>query len=757
MNLKYIVEICVAIDISILGIAYPIMINIISNIGDKYKSEYISILFENEFPQFSIGIKINKKLYELSIFKLTLYLTILTFLPLIFNFQPSKGCNYWFINNSAKILVLISTSILVIFFFIWLDKVFLFTGKSTILLKRIISNYNNLTIDEEIKSYHLKSINELSIYAIQKQDEHLQQTLVEFYYREFSIIRKKHDKSTPLIYPIDLYFIINKINFELENNQNMKLLAIEHRAVSGIWLLGEDFEDITISSETYNWMWRNLYLICEKEKLVRMYWANVSQYFESHLQKIYKHQDFEKEEIHSIQIKKRNEERLNFLEFNYALGGLLFYRNQYKSIKYILEYSQSQPPRYPLLPENMTDIFFWFENFRNEFTTRSLPIDSKYSFPELDNLGNSRQVILWICKYLTLLFIRQYSLPTYYVFQRHTSQPKLPDDIIELNNWLDSVRYFEYCLTQTLENKELITVLNWENLTKQNEQIFITYITDLKNNIKNKILQQKYSNSLSSERIAQFEETSNKILSDSFNEYNDIFISNVEEQNEYDLKFSISGGKTLMPKSAFTDGDIPHLNYDTVFATQIVNSAIETNIPNSFVVSSTRRYLLNDKNIIDAIAIIIKISQEIVIIGINISYELKELLKTSHFYPSIKYIPAANITDVLFILKKSDLPRIEHKILNNKEINEDQLKEINKKYKIYTSVIDINTENNIWIKNQWGIQNDDNNLDLKVQITIAFLSIIYWKKDRDIIQINLDSKFKEQGIQSDINEIKPLF
>ena len=36
-----------------------------------------------------------------------------------------------------------------------------------------------------------------------------------------------------------------------------KLRAIEHRAVSGVWLLGEDFEDITISEEIYSWLWRN--------------------------------------------------------------------------------------------------------------------------------------------------------------------------------------------------------------------------------------------------------------------------------------------------------------------------------------------------------------------------------------------------------------------------------------------------------------------------------------------------------------------
>jgi len=45
---------------------------------------------------------------------------------------------------------------------------------------------------------------------------------------------------------------------------------------------------------------------------------------------------------------------------------------------------------------------------------------------------------------------------------------------------------------------------------------------------------------------------------------------------------------------------------------------------------------------------------------------------------------------------------------------------------------------------------------LKVQLTIAFLSIIYWKKEIEIIQINVASEFREQGIQNDINDVEPL-
>jgi hypothetical protein len=54
MILNNIVEICVGINIAILGIAYPIIVDKIFNIGDKYSLNYLSevliLLGVNPFP-----------------------------------------------------------------------------------------------------------------------------------------------------------------------------------------------------------------------------------------------------------------------------------------------------------------------------------------------------------------------------------------------------------------------------------------------------------------------------------------------------------------------------------------------------------------------------------------------------------------------------------------------------------------------------------------------------------------------------------
>lgn len=537
-----------------------------------------------------------------------------------------------------------------------------------------------------------------------------------------------------------------------------KLRALEHRAVSGIWLLGENFEDITISEETYSWLWRNIYTICDNPRLVKMFWANSSQYFDFRLQSVIADYNFEQGKIvNHEQINKRDEERKSFLEFHYALGGLLLYRKQYKTLIYLFEYSQSQPPKYVLLPETTTEIFYWFENFRNEFKHRT-PIDLRYYFPELDNLGNRRQVNYWICSYIAILFLRQYSLHQYYTYQNFTALPNLPDDVLELSSWLDSVSYFERCLNNVLSNKELIKDLEFEKLVEAKKDDFYTFISTLKVAIKNKIGQQKLNAQLSDKKIQNFYSKSNEIISKAFEVYKPIFIEKSNEHSKSELKLSVNGERTLMSKSAFTDNDIPHLNYDTFFAGAIATHNIKRFIPHSFSVARTKRYLLNKDNVLIALSKIIGNNNDIIVIGVNIGYQLQEILEKSSFKKFIQYIPSKEYhsQDTLFVLRKNDLPAIEHKDLKEDEKTALKLKCINEDLKIYASVVDINTDENQVLKDEWNLENEPENEDLKVQLAIAFLSIIYWKNKREIIQINIASEFREQGIQNDINDVEPL-
>lgn len=621
----------------------------------------------------------------------------------------------------------------------------------------MIANHNKLKGDTETKQYHLKAINELTFYAIEKQDEHLQRTLLEFYHQAFSVIRRDHDKNKPLVCPVDLYLLVNRLCAEAVDNRNRSLKAIEHRAVSGTWLLGMDYVRIAVSEETYHWLWRSLYIICDNTRLVKMYWENASQYCNHRLGRLSPDYDYQRGGItNQEEIEKRNQERKRFMEFNYALGGLLLYRQQYESVKYTMEFTQLQPPSYPMLPESMTSLFEWFEHFRNEF--KSMPLDKRYSSPGLDHLGNVGQIRDWVCSYVALLFVRQYTLHTYYMHQDHTGLPNLPNDVIEVENWLNMISYFKQYLEEIVNNRELLDTVGYADTVEEKDSEFDQFVEDLKSAITHKIDQKNLNAQLSDQKIQTFYNTTRSTVKAALDEYKDAFKENANASSGDDLALSVNGGQVLMPKSAFTDHDLPIHGYDNIFARQIASEKIKQLIPNAFTTARTKRYLLNKDNVVLALSKITSNNKEAVIAGINTNDELRKILSENLPGLTIIHIPstAYYLQNKLYVMRKSDLPTIEHRNLKKDEIERLKLKKIEEDLNLYASVIDLNEKENVALRNEWNLGNDINSRDLKVQVAIAFLFVIRWKNDRKVIQIDIASQYKEQGIQNDVNEIEPL-
>ncbi len=289
--LKYIVEICVKIDIAILGISYPIIISQISKIGDKFNSNYLPNIFHLEW----ISKEINFKYFKLSFFELVLISTIISFIFQIIDAEPWFGWNNIFLNNSADLLTLLLTIVLVISFLIWTKKIVLYNGKPVKLLKYLINKYNNYQgNNSETKKYLIRTINDFAYHTIKTQDTHLQEILVNFYWDEFdkqrtnyveslNSLNDKEDEYNELAtkgveYSAELYDLIYRINLESINNNNFLTRNIEYNSVSGWWLLGKGYEQVTTSELTYKLLWSILKLNLSKTNNIKSYWSKAHQY-----------------------------------------------------------------------------------------------------------------------------------------------------------------------------------------------------------------------------------------------------------------------------------------------------------------------------------------------------------------------------------------------------------------------------------------------------------------------------------------------
>jgi hypothetical protein len=742
--MKYIIEICVAIDVAILGIAYPVLIDKISNIGQKYNSEYLPNVFDSEYPD----IKIIKKI---SCFQLILILTLVSLLFKILNFETIEYFkNNALVENSADILVFSMTLFLTISFFYWVNKIMLYQGKASELLKYLINKYQNQKIENQSKTYLLKSINEFSIFAIEKQDIHLQESLLDFYSKQFNYYRENYNLDKGPEYPIDLYYITNEIIATSVNNQNKKLKALEHRASSGMWLIGESFKFAKISNSTYKWLWRNLVTSSTYKNLTANYWSSASQYFNYSLSGLVP--EYNLFEIsNQAEIDNVENERKRFLELNYALGGLLYYQNEFNILKYIVSFSQSQPPSYPLLPQTMDEIFYWFNQFSNEFKSRSEPLEYKYYFPEIDNLGISSNVSHNICKYISLLFVRQFTQQAIYVYQNFKIFHNLTDDLQELYSYNDRLPYFRNCIEKILSNKELLKTLEFDI---EPVEVLNTF-DDLDAKIKERIDITKLNANLSEDKIQIFKDSTKKIIIKAFNEYQNIKNSDDFIDIDDSNITSIIGELIVSSKSSFTDNDIPNFNFDSIYSEHIANNKIKYFLPNSFLLSRTDKYLIEKKQLLEGLERIIKDLKDKIIIAVRPSYDSKQLVSESKFKDILVEIPSTNnyLNDTFFILDKKDLPKFESKKLPQKKIDKFDLTLLDETYNLYTNVIDINRQEKLSLKEEY-ITKDDK--ELKVLILISFIFLIKWKKNRNITMLSLTSPYQERGIVNKIEDLKEL-
>ena len=741
LSINNIVEICVPLIIILLGTAYPIILNNISNIGEKYHSKYIIALFKQE------------RFYNQSSFQWILYLSLFLLIPLIFKFEPLFGWDNCFINNSANILVSLVTALLLFIFFKWIKKISIYNSNIDSLLDYIIKRYENS--NGKTKEYAFMSINDIAIYAVNTKDIDLQSKLLKFYFNYVIKYRKEYNNTDKeLNYDKEFYGLIRRIIDECVENNYKDLLPLRYSAINGELLIPYDTQSIKISEDTYNNLWYNITLVRNNTDYISKFWAHSNQYFWTGLKEIVLNFDKSNEK----EFKEREQERKRFLEFHYAIGGLLLYSKNYEALKYIFSYSQQSPPDYKLLPYKMRDIFDWIEFFRNE--NKQIPKFiigfSRYQFPNLDSVGTNKQVVFWICRYLCVLFIRQYKLSKSLYYSNITNQPYLNDlSLMELYNWKESITYFKFCLNKVLEDKEALEQLELWNTYELKYSEIDKFIIELEQSIDEHISDKKKRAELSQEKIEQFYASSKEILENCLEEYLSI---NNPEDFDTDFKVTFLGQRTLSNKSFFVDDDIPCMGFDSSLANLISRYSIPRDIYNSFLIAKTNRYLLNNNNLLEGMDRIIQDKEDIVIIVFSRRYETTQKIENSKYKENIICLPAIDFRNTIFILEKSNLPKIEKSDISEEVKQELKVKKISDKWNIYGTVIDINLPENEAIKEKWidDINYYQKENKLQILLGLLFVGHIKFKSDRKIIQININNEFEELGTENKLSDLEPL-
>ena len=280
------------------------------------------------------------------------------------------------------------------------------------------------------------------------------------------------------------------------------------------------------------------------------------------------------------------------------------------------------------------------------------------------------------------------------------------------------------------------------------------FIDVLESSIEEAIEDARLNADIDYEKEWEFYEKSKGAIVGALEKFDSIQNSEKDFEGEPTISFGVNGTMNLFQKSAFTTGDIPHLNADTILSQQIVYQNINYYIPNAFLSARKKRYLLRKEDLVKGIEKLGFDTDTDIMVAMNLNiYGIDDFQKIEEY---ITRVPSTGLKNVLFVLPKADLPILKHKELEVSEQQEHQLGILDDDRKIYGSLIDLTQDANANQREKWKNSNIDFATDLKVQLTIAFITEVVWKANANVVQINIETSLKEQGIVNELSDIEKL-
>lgn len=351
-----------------------------------------------------------------------------------------------------------------------------------------------------------------------------------------------------------------------------------------------EFESPKISETTFLWLWRNLVLAIENDRqdLVFMHWQSAHQYFQMNLERVLPEHSYEGEKLRTSNREKilnRTAERELFLEFHYALGGLLIYRNEYDLLRKIFTYTTNQPPQYYLLPEHMNEIFHLFFKFLDPHEQNFPWITTKYYFPGLDGINAQGVIKNWICRYIVVLYIRQFNLPTFYTYQEPTAPPSLPSEIAEKKKWLENLKFFKELVSQVAANSILMDKFSFKK-----DGLYKEKMEEIEAKVREDFEYTERTAIPLEEKVEMFLSTVKSEITPVLESFKDL---KNKGKPPKDLEvYNITGQADLTEKSAFTNSGVAHLNFHS-FLPEQTSRKIKENLSSIFYVKAKEHYVVN--------------------------------------------------------------------------------------------------------------------------------------------------------------------
>jgi len=614
----------ITIFAAVFGMAYPLMLQAIERIDDKYTSSVLATDL--------------RKRWQFRTFNWLIIICIILLPVLAFVLESTDSI------QEKYVIVSFATMLIV---FLMVDVVWLV--KQILVFYSPKELFEHLDNKDDIKN--ADALLDLARYAEKVDEFILYISSLTSVFKYILDEQKKISEDKPVEYSEDVYDILAKIAKKVGNTS---LSDDRYNYVGIVPVIYNNEIQGRISAVTFLRMWEmvNRAVKAGNTGWFRDYWTYANQYYRF--------------AIHNTLTEQKKSNINEFYYYHVMIGALLVYFKRFDWLRHIMHFTQELPAHFVLIPGTISKIFE-IVHYLEGLLERPFDVYQRYQFYGLDKgVKMDETIVGYAYRYLALLIIRIWTYKDYnYNYSNPLDLPLCDDESIEANDdmiicveqmkrevgkWFDSGILNDFGFSDIPSQKEITDKLDEYILALKMKIKEIESYNDVDENkvkvIKDEII---VSNANSSIQIPMMND--GQVIDDSFTSQSIPIMVSQSLEKPYITK----GSKKSMGN--FGSTLVYSLNYE------FLNEYLRIS---SILVPSTVSYNINQKDLLDAIDLLELTDDYMIIVWGNVldMYELKKRLtyqdnEISYNGHKVLNLGMSRYSACVWLIKDADVPFVE--------------------------------------------------------------------------------------------------
>lgn len=409
-HLYQVLDFSISIFTAILGIAYPLLLDNMNRVDERYHSAKIT------------GSLVRNPIIRRFDWVVVICIIETVCFPLII-----LGLNGRYDSCSLIIITIhiLTTLALMIGILVIVRLIRLYNNAKE--LSQILDNTNN----QKNKLENLDLLFDISMYLARIKNTEQMYTVMDHIYQtisneieNFSQQKKNHSQNLPK----EVKSVVCRIFKASTFNQEGNLYFLQDNLTS---IFYNEFDDTPVSNEQYRLMWGGVLQIVKAGNFrwFQQHWIYASQYGD-HLSL---NRTMKREVV--------QEQMDDFVFEQIMLGASLLYYERYDWLNFIFYYSSIFPPEYHSIPSTFA-LVWHYTKMLEECIDKFPLLEQKYNFLDIDKGVNSDSVIAGkALEYLALLLVRLTTLPNNIsIFDIPKENITSYNQILTYRNYVDTLK-----------------------------------------------------------------------------------------------------------------------------------------------------------------------------------------------------------------------------------------------------------------------------------------------------------------------------